>query len=178
MKINKNHLLRGMFATCSLVLLVSVAKSENKPQVSSQLSAYKVVQAEGGEKLASTQVIKPGEILEYQLRYSNETPRTVKNVRVVLPIPAGLEYQSTSAKPAEAMASVDGRTYSAMPLRRVEKNAQGIATMVNIPTSEYRFLRWSVSSLPAGGSATVAARVRLVEAKPAAKVAATTTTNR
>jgi uncharacterized repeat protein (TIGR01451 family) len=179
MKSKKNHLYRGMIASCSLLLLVSMANSQDKPRVSSQLFAFKVVKAESGESLAPTKAIKPGEILEYQLRYSNDSPRGVKNVNVTLPIPAGLEYLSSSAKPTEAQASTDGRTFSAMPLRRMEKNANGVTVMVTIPTSEYRFLRWSISSLPAGDSATVAARVRLVDALTAAKVPATPTkTNR
>jgi uncharacterized repeat protein (TIGR01451 family) len=126
------------------------------------LRALKVTrEANGNEGLVPVSRVRPGEVVEYQVRYSNTSNRAVRNLQATLPIPAALEFVSGSASPAAPLASTDGKSYEAMPLKRKVVIADGTEKIVLVPTSEYRYLRWSVSQLGAGEKVTVSARARL-----------------
>ncbi len=126
-----------------------------------ELNAFKVVSSAGGEKLVSAAKISPGEVIEYQVRYANTGAKGAKNLQAILPIPASLQFVPGSALPAGAQASLNGKTYAAMPLKRVVKAADGTPKTEVVPASEYRFLRWNVADLGAGQSVRVSARAQL-----------------
>jgi uncharacterized repeat protein (TIGR01451 family) len=129
------------------------------------LRALKVTrEANGSETLVPASRIRPGQVVEYQVRYTNTSTRAVRNVQATLPIPAPLELVSGSASPAAPLASIDGKSYEAIPLKRKVKTAEGTEKIVLVPTSEYRYLRWSVGHLGAGEKVTFNARARLNKA--------------
>lgn len=152
---------------CAVALIGSTgfAVAQNAPgraNVVPQLSAFKVAASADGEKLVSADKIAPGEVIEYQVRYANTGAKPAKNLQATLPIPASLEWVPNSARPAaDVLASLDGKTFALMPLMRKVKAPDGTEKTVAVPSSEYRFLRWSISSLGAGQSVQVAARARL-----------------
>ncbi|RYG67314.1 DUF11 domain-containing protein [bacterium] len=132
-----------------------------------ELTAFKVVSSNGAEKLTSADKIAPGDVIEYQVRYANTGGKAARQLQAILPIPASLQFVSGSAQPAGALASLDGKTYSAMPLKRSVKAADGSTKTVVIPTSEYRYLRWSIDNLDAGKAVKVEARAQLANLKAA-----------
>ena len=127
------------------------------------LKAFKVVVKDDVETLVPAERIKPGEVIEYQVQYRNGGKRAVRSLQAVLPIPAPLEFVSGSATPASVQASVDGKTFASLPLRRRIKGGDGAFKIVPVPLSQYRFLRWKISELPSGQTVSVRARARLAD---------------
>jgi len=125
------------------------------------LQAARVTTTNSREVLASAAKAKPGEILEYRAVYQNDGKRDVRQLMATLPIPSGVEYLPRTAAPAVVLASLDGRSFAAVPLTRKERMADGREVIREIPASEYRFLRWAVGTLPAKQARTVTARVRV-----------------
>jgi uncharacterized repeat protein (TIGR01451 family) len=137
----------------------TLSKSED---LKLDLKAFKVLhKANGEEILVSADKIKPKEIVEYQVRYSNTGDRLLRNIQATLPIPTSLEYIPGTATPSNPSASLDGKSFAPIPLKRKVKAVDGTEKTILVPYAEYRFLRWSLSELGAGKSATVSARARL-----------------
>lgn len=132
-------------------------------QVSSTLQAFRVVPGKDGtETFADATKAKSGEILEYRLVYENGTAGKIGNLQATLPIPTGTVLVPASARPAGAVASLDGKVFAAMPLMQDQKQPDGSVKKVPVPLEKYRSLRWTVPSLEAGAKATMAARVRIL----------------
>ena len=160
-------LLLAILASCGLS--ISSARAQDKEPVVSMLTAKKVVtNADGKEKLESAEQAKPGEVVQYEAVYRNQSGRDVGNLQATVPIPAGMEFIADSAKPVPSAASLDGATYAPFPLKRKVTLPDGTVAEQNVPLSEYRALRWNVGDLKAGASATVVARARLITNSPKA----------
>ena len=143
------------------LLCSSVWSAASSNDLKLDLKAFKVIRKGDQETLVSADKVKPKEVIEYQVRYVNTGEKTLRNIRATLPIPASLVFLSGSSAPSGAMASLDGKSFAAMPLKRKVKLADGTMKVVMVPYSEYRFLRWSLDELAAGKSVTVKARARL-----------------
>ncbi len=107
-----------------------------------KLVRSKVVQDKGREVMEAAATAKPGEVLEDVATYTNTTKAALKNVEATLPVPPNTELVMASIKPAAAKASTDGKTFSAMPLKRKVKQANGVEVETPVPLSEYRYIRW------------------------------------
>jgi uncharacterized repeat protein (TIGR01451 family) len=159
-----NHQRSAVWAcVVSLAATTSVAWAQaTKGPVEIKLTAFKVTQREGKEELQPVENVKPGETIEYQARYANTSGKGVKNLAATLPIPTGLEFVFGSHKPEAALASIDGKNFASLPLKRVIKAADGTTKTELLPASAYRFLRWNVGELGAGKEALVSARARVI----------------
>jgi uncharacterized repeat protein (TIGR01451 family) len=156
MKTKSSHLVRFVLAASFLVLPVAVFG-----QVTAEMSAFKVVVENRKEVKTSAAQAKPGDVIEYSVLYRNRDKGAANNVMATLPIPAGMEFVPKTSSPSEVTASLDGSQFSAVPLMRQVKKADGTVQDQEVPYSEYRFLRWNLGNLPAGGSKAVSARVRI-----------------
>ncbi len=155
------HSLRS-FAIAGVVALVMPLAALAAGDVQVSLTAHRVLKgATGQERLAPADHAKPGEVIEYQARYTNSGRSGVRQMVATLPIPAGTQYLPATAAPQTALASVDGQHFEAIPLKRRVRLADGSEVTRDVPVSEYRFLRWTLGDMPAGGSRTVSARVRV-----------------
>jgi uncharacterized repeat protein (TIGR01451 family) len=127
------------------------------------LEAYRVVtNADGKQDLVAAKQAKPGDVLEYRAVYRNESSRALRNVVATLPLPeGGMEYLPDAAALKTAVASIDGKSYAALPLKRTVLLANGKREEQLVPANQYRFLRWTLGDLPAGATKTVSARVRI-----------------
>ncbi len=124
--------------------------------------------ANGKTILESGDQARPGDVLEYRVRYSNESASGVRRLMATLPIPIGMEYLPKTAQPAKVEASLDGRTFAPVPLMRKVRLASGKEVNREVPGSEYRQLRWAIGELAAHGAQTVTARVRVAPVEPMA----------
>jgi uncharacterized repeat protein (TIGR01451 family) len=156
-----------MLKICGLVLFFLVqagavhAENINKKDVEVSLQQYKVGQAGRAEVLDSSARVKPSEVIEYQVSYRNVSNHLVRQLHATLPIPRETEYVPNSGHPQNMKASLDGVTYEPIPLRRVIRLPNGQVEEQEVPTSEYRSLRWSLGDLPVNQKATVSARMRI-----------------
>jgi hypothetical protein len=148
----------------TLILLLSCtgqALAQNSKDVVVTLKAQKVLQSGGKEVLKVADRAFPGEIIQYDALYKNQSKSGVHNLQPTLPIPAGLEYLPETAKPAPSKASLDGKNFEPIPLMRQVTLADGATKQERVPYSEYRALRWELGDLDSGKAAGVSARARL-----------------
>ena len=149
----------------ALALLPSFAQNTGGP-LESRLAARKVVVVDGRESLVEATDAKPGDLIEYTATYRNSGKAAIRSLEATLPIPKDTEYVPGSARPAGARASVDGKSFAAIPLRRKAKRADGKEGDEPVPLRDYRALRWTAAEL--GGEKTLAfsARVRVSNEGP------------
>ena len=146
----------------------TAAKQAADP-VEISLERKKITVVAGKEGLVAAETVKPGEMLLETATYVNKSTSAVTKLEATLPIPPNTEFVSGSAQPLGAKASTDGKTFSAMPLKRKVTNAKGVVTETTVPLAEYRFLRWTVGSLAAGKSTVVSAKVKVALDTPVSK---------
>jgi uncharacterized repeat protein (TIGR01451 family) len=145
------------------IALPAAAQAPAKSGVQTRLDVHKVVRAaDGRESIVLADSAKPGDILVYDVTYTNAANEAVRDFVATLPIPQATEYIPGSAKPAAVKASLDARTFSALPLKRkVQRNGREVEEAV--PLGEYRYLQWTAPELGANKSLTFVARVKVVE---------------
>ena len=142
----------------------AAASSPAKPSAGSvavELSAQRVTKDQGKEVLVPADEAKPGELIEYRALYRNDGASEAKGLMATLPIPRGTQYVAGSALPRGVQASLDGRTFAPVPLKRTVKTADGRTVVQDVPVAEYRALRWPLGALPSRDQRTVSARVRV-----------------
>lgn len=128
------------------------------PLVKAQLNAFKV--GKDG-KLSKADEARPGDIIEYQVRFSNTGSVPATHFKPQLPIPTALVYMKSSTAPLKVWASLDSKSFAPAPLRRSVKNADGTTSLVPVPLPEYRALRWDIGTLAPGQSVLVKARAQV-----------------
>ena len=128
----------------------------------STLVARKVVVAEGRESLVDAADARPGDVIEYVATYRNTGKDAIRGLKATLPIPPQTEFIPGSERPAKAQASLDGRAFADMPLRR-KATRDGQAVEESVPLREYRAIRWAAGDLGTGGSLSFAIRVRVID---------------
>ncbi|ACT51781.1 DUF11 domain-containing protein [Methylovorus glucosotrophus] len=150
---------------CMLAVQVSFAEAPVSAATASQqavtvnLIQNKVIKDEKGiEKRIEASSVKPNDVIEYRVTYKNVTDKPVKGLIANLPIPDGLEYQASSAKPSRnAVVAAEDATYSREPLAK--KQSDGTTKLV--PYNEYRHVRWDLGTLAPGASVEVVARAKV-----------------
>ncbi len=138
-------------------------RTTDKKALNAVLSQFKVLKdANGKEQLTEANSVRPGDVIEYRVVYTNNGDRPIVGLTADLPIPDGLEYLPRSAKPGadRVRAATRNGVFAAEPLLRT---VNGRAEPV--PYDEYRQLRWTLGRLPANGVTAVSARAR-VETAP------------
>jgi uncharacterized repeat protein (TIGR01451 family) len=152
-------LLSSLVATnVALADVVAIAN----PTLQAKLVGFKVTQnAANKEVLAPADKVAPGDLLKYQVVYQNNGKSLLKQVKAILPLPVGTTYVAGSAKPANATASLDGKNFAAMPLKRTVKKTDGKLAEQLVPLAEYRALRWELGELAENNKVEVSARARV-----------------
>lgn len=139
-----------------------VTKSSSSSEVEANLSASKVTLNAGGKEVLSiADKVAPSDLLEYQTLYKNNGKSTIKSLMATLPIPTGMTYVAGTAKPSSALASLDGKSFAAMPLKRMVKKSDGKMEEQLVPLLEYRALRWSLGELSANAKVAVSVRTKV-----------------
>jgi uncharacterized repeat protein (TIGR01451 family) len=156
--------LSAALALAALALFGATASLAQKAggPLESQLVARKVVVAEGRESLADAGTVKPGDVIEYVATYRNAGKDAITGLQATIPIPPQTEFIPGTARPARARASLDGRSFADIPLKRtVTRDGKQIEEQV--PYREYRALRWFAGELGAGKTADFTARVKVID---------------
>jgi len=140
----------------------AAAQQQSNPLVT-KLEARKVVHgADGKDSFAPAESAKPGDVIEYVATYRNTGKQPLRNLEATLPIPQNTEFVPGSATPGSAKASVDAKSFAAMPLKRTTlKDGKPVEALV--PVRDYRSLRWIAGDLPADKTATFTARVKVID---------------
>lgn len=128
----------------------------------SRLAARKVVVVDGRDTFADANAARPGDVIEYLATYRNTGASALTGMQATVPIPANTEFVPGSARPAGAKASLDGRAYADIPLKRTVTR-DGKQVEEQVPYREYRYLRWTAGELGGGKTLVYTARVRVVD---------------
>ena len=145
----------------ALGVLLAPAITRASGDVSVVLTAQRVTALGGKEVFGPAEQAHPGDVIEYRAEYRNGGAQPVKQLAATLPVPKGMEYLPRTAAPQSLQASLDGKTFESVPLRRRVRLADGREVVREVPASEYRFLRWTLGTLPSRQAKTVTARVRV-----------------
>ncbi len=148
----------GAFAiTLAAPSFAAPATASAKAQVKAELTAFKV----SGDKLVAAENANPGDVIEYQARYTNTGSVAAQRFSPQLPVPEALVYAGNTALPTGFLATTDGKNFAPAPLMRSVKNLDGTTKQVAVPLREYRALRWQLGTLAPGESVVVKARARV-----------------
>ncbi len=120
-----------------------------------------VVAADGTEDLGDAVEVNPGDVVEYRATYSNSGKAQGKGLLGTLPVPGGMVFVPGSETPAQITASLDGSSFATPSLKREVTLANGETKLVEVPFSEYRYLRWNLDQLEPGAKRTVSARMQV-----------------
>ncbi len=154
----------GRVVAGSFLLFTMLATAANAADpVTSTLTVYRVaVAADGHESLVQASTAKPNDRLQYVTDVRNSGVSAVHGIKTTLPLPPGTEFIAGSQQPADGvLASVDGRTFAPLPLKRTVKMPDGTSHEELVPTSDYRFLTWTARDIPANDQLQVSARVMI-----------------
>lgn len=153
---------------CLSVWASALHSAESRPapgasDLKIELQARKVVRdRQGKETLQPADRALPGEVVQYDAIYRNQSDQPLRQVEPTLPIPRGMVYLPNSASPPPVLASLDGRTFEPIPIRRKVIRPDGTEEEREVPATEYRALRWRISELQAGAQVTVTARAKII----------------
>jgi uncharacterized repeat protein (TIGR01451 family) len=154
-------------AGAALLALAPFAAAQQKAAqpLETKIEQRKVVRAaDGAESLVAAEAVRPGDVIEYTVTYRNTGKAGLSKLEATLPIPSETELVPGSARPANAKASTDSRTFADMPLKRTVKR-NGVDVTEDVPLREYRALRWYPGDLAGEKSLSYTARVRVLDAR-------------
>lgn len=154
----------SVITAAALASLVSVGASARvSGQVDSTMNTLLVtLDAQGREVVSPIADVAPGDVLEYQITYTNLSQSRLRDFQVDGPVPDSTDYlgYAVGAPGASMQVSIDsGETWESEPVTRVIRNAEGRMEQVVIPQSEYTGIRWIGGSLQAGQTARYSYRV-------------------
>lgn len=156
----------ALVAFASLAPLAAWAQSD----VTVNLTAQRVIAgANGKETFAAGDQARPGDVLEYRATCRNASDSRVRQLAATLPVPRGMSFLPGTAS-AGVVASLDGKTFEPLPLKRRVKLSDGRTVVREVPASEVRWLRWTLGTLDAKTEKVVRARVRVEPVAVAALV--------
>lgn len=140
---------------------VAKAQAQSSEPLTVILERKKIVVTGGRESLVSADVAKPGDVLFELATYTNRTKKPLAGFQATLPVPQNTELVEGTAEPAGVLASVDGKSFSPMPLKRKAKQANGVEVEQLIPIAEYRYLRWPQGEIGPEKTVRYSARFRV-----------------
>lgn len=140
----------------NLVLGASNLAYANDAPLKAEMKVFQVDAGKNNKKeLKATDQVKPKDVLEYRVDYSNVSSNSLKNLKLNLPLPESVTYTGQSV-PKDTYASLDGKSFAKAPLTRIENGKK-----VNVPLREYRALQWNVNELKPKQKNSVSAQVRV-----------------
>ena len=148
--------MRSTMMTAALLLAGASALAAQRPLVVTALNLN--ARSRGSQ----SQAVLPGDVLQYQLRFTNQGQGDVRGVVFTNPVPAGLRYVDRSAGADRQDVAVEystdgGKTFAATPL--VTEVVDGKRVQRPASPEQYTHVRWTVQGSIAPG-ATVTAEFR------------------
>jgi uncharacterized repeat protein (TIGR01451 family) len=142
--------------TAALLLAGASALAAQRPLVVTALNLN--AKSRGSQ----SQAVLPGDVVQYQLRFTNQGQGDVRGVVFTNPVPAGLRYVDRSAGADRQDVAVEystdgGKTFAATPL--VTEVVDGKRVQRPASPEQYTHVRWTVQGSIAPG-ATVTAEFR------------------
>lgn len=139
-----------------------------QPKIAITIKAEKevsvLVKGKQIKKRIAAKGIQPGEEITYTLSYNNSGTESATDVLITDPIPAGTAYiPGTASEVGDLTFSIDkGKTYKKPTLLTYEqKGSDGKIQKKVASPEDYTDIRWTLSSVPAGGKGSVNFKVKV-----------------
>ena len=135
------------FLTALLFFAAAAGSAQARETVTSKMEAF-VVQTDAGgkESFRTATASKPGDVIEYRIRYDNNGNEPVSQLAVNGPVPVGTHYVVGSAKSEtrnELLFSIDGgKSWQKSPVKRRKQRADGPASEELVAAEEYTNIEW------------------------------------
>lgn len=155
---NRNFIFRSFLLVglllCAVCTQLPAQDAAAEGPLQSSMTGFLVEKnAEGVETLTSTDQIKPGQIFQYSLDYKNISDKTLTEVNILGPIPAGTMYlggtASVSANARPEFSIDNGDSFQAEPVKYKVKQADGSEKEAVATPDMYTHIRWSVGAMTA-----------------------------
>ncbi len=135
-------------AVAGSVVFVSASKQE--PMLSSHMKASVItIDEKGKESMRMVKKAAPGQTIQYDLTYANNSDKSFNGLVVTGPIPAHTHYlANTASTHVSSMRTVSidgGKTFEKEPVKRQQKMEDGTVKTVIIPASKYTHIRWQAN---------------------------------
>ncbi len=140
----------------------ALSAAAQTPPLKITLTRQRITTVDGKETTGSAEFAKPGDILQDTATYANVSSAPLKVTEATLPVPANTVLQIRSLKPAGATASIDGRSFENLPIRRKSVQPGANATETEVDPGAYRFIRWLPGEIGPGKAVSFSARFRVV----------------
>ena len=152
----KGELMRRTMMAAALLLTGASALAAQRPLVVTALNL--TARTRGSQ----SQAVMPGDVLQYQLRFTNQRQGDARGVVFTNPVPTGLRYVDGSAGADRQDVVVEysadgGKTFAATPM--VTEVVDGKRVQKPATPAQYTHVRWTVRGSIAPG-ATVTAEFR------------------
>lgn len=152
--------LHAVFFSSLLWLVPASANNDAaaKLPLAIELSAWRYSAESHLAQLAD--VAAPGDTLNYQLRYTNQSHQKLSNVLATLPVPEDMvlvEPKTTKG----LFARTDNTGFAPWPLRETVRTDDGREIDQLVPLEKIRLLRWSIPVLAPGAVAAFSADVQV-----------------
>ena len=152
----KGEIMRRTMMAAALLLTGASALAAQRPLVVTALNL--TARTRGSQ----SQAVMPGDVLQYQLRFTNQRQGDARGVVFTNPVPTGLRYVDGSAGADRQDVVVEysadgGKTFAATPM--VTEVVDGKRVQKPATPAQYTHVRWTVRGSVAPG-ATVTAEFR------------------
>lgn len=129
-----------------------------------ELKAFLFSHGERGPLLSEDAEIMPGQIIEYELSYTNVSNEPLFEVNATAGIPeetAFIDGSATQSASLEPEYSVDGSNFSTPPVYIDVENEDGETERIEASSEAYRALRWQIQELGSNESRSFIYRVQV-----------------
>lgn len=137
----------------------SMATTSVPDSVDAVVHAYLVRTVNGQEMLepiTTANVVKTGDVVEYQTLLTNTGKDRVRSMTVTISVPQGAVFTGQAEPALGTLASADGTRFVRMPIRTTANGATQ-----NLPFDRYQALRWTIEEIGLGGTAVVKYRATI-----------------
>lgn len=151
--------MRSTVVAAALLVTCAGALAAQKPLV------VTAVNLNAKSRGSQSQAVLPGDVVQYQLRFTNQGQGDVRGVVFTNPVPEGLRYVDGSAGADRQDVAVEystdsGKTYTATPL--VTEVVAGRQVQKPATPEQYTHVRWTVrGSIAPGASVTAEFRAAM-----------------
>ena len=160
---------RGKKVAILAMLIFTSTTAWAKPEIVLSISSEKeVVEKQNGKDITrrvQATDVEPGQVLIFTLRYSNKGNEIAKNVVVDNPVPKETIYEvgsATGAGSAITFSINNGKDYKKPSLLTYEiKGSDGKLVRKKASPEQYTNVRWTIASVPPGGSGELSYRARV-----------------
>ena len=150
---------KELIMALGLALVAAPAAAQEAPRKALEVTAHNLSTEIAEERAADATALRPGDVIEYTLLFTNVTATDVADVVLKDPVPEGMVLiPGTAVADREDVAadySIDGaETWSAEPTVVVQQGGRSVR--MSAPAERYTHVRWIIQGTVSPGAQVIA----------------------